>query len=218
MLLNYLKISVRYLLRHGTFSIINLFGLTLGFLSFLVLALYVHDELSFDSFHRDADRIYRVIQHEKLNDGTVRDMAAVAIRLGPAAASEFPEVEMSTRFAAYGRVAVGNDLESRDYLRFTPAEANFFQMFNFPLKEGDPATALKEPLSIVVTESAALKFFGEGSPMGKTLWTDFDRNGQQVYFHVTGVLKENLANSHLKLNVLVSEATFRSVFDWYKNY
>lgn len=218
MLLNYLKISVRYLVRNGTFSAINLFGLTLGFFSFLVLAMYVHDELSFDTFHADADRIYRVIQHEQQRDGTVRDMASVAIRVGPAAASEFPEIEMATRFSAYGRVAVGNDLESRDYLRLTPADTNFFRMFNFPLKEGDPATALKEPMSIVVTESAAIKYFGEGSPLGKTLWTDFDRNGQQVYFYVTGVMKDNLSNSHLRLNVLVSEATFRSVFDWYADY
>src|SRR5688572_26297506 len=113
MLFNHFKISFRQLMKNKTFSFINIFGLTLGFLCFILLALYVHDELSFDLFHKDAQRMYRVLQHEKQEDGTIRSVAPVAALVGKEAASQFPEVEDVCRLSALGRVTVGNDPVNR---------------------------------------------------------------------------------------------------------
>src|SRR6185436_1530620 len=109
MLLNHFKISFRQLMKNKTFTFINIFGLTLGFLCFILLALYVHDELSFDLFHRDAPRMYRVLQHEKQEDGTIRNVAPVAARIGVEAAKQLPEIEEFCRISAVGRATFGND-------------------------------------------------------------------------------------------------------------
>src|SRR6476469_9410176 len=117
MILTHFKISFRQLMKNKTFTFINIFGLTLGFLCFILLALYVHDELSFDLFHSDANRIYRVVQHEKMEDGTIRNVAPVAAALGTEIATQFPEVEETTGFTVVGRGTMGNDPMNRDYER-----------------------------------------------------------------------------------------------------
>jgi putative ABC transport system permease protein len=83
MIINYFRIAFRHLTKNRIFTMVNLFGLTLGFLCFILLSLYVYDELSFDMFHKDADRLYRVIQHETTDDGTVRDVMVANARIGP---------------------------------------------------------------------------------------------------------------------------------------
>src|SRR5688572_20422393 len=109
MLLNYFKIAFRYLLKNRTFSAINIFGLTVGFLCFILITLYLHDELSFDMFHRDAQTIYRVLQHEKQEDGTMRDVAPVAAMVSHELSKQVPEVSDAVRVSGLGRTTIGND-------------------------------------------------------------------------------------------------------------
>ena len=214
MLFNNFKISFRQLMKNKTFTFINVFGLTLGFLCFILLALYVHDELSYDLFHKDSQRMYRVLQHEKKEDGTIRTVAPVAARIGKESATQFPEVEESCSITSIGRATFGNDPLTRDYEPIMITDDNFLTFFNFPLLEGDPATALSKPNSIVITESIAKKYFGDQPAMGKKLWT----NNDKVDLTVTGILKDFPKNSHLQFGILFSESTWPSVLPWYTNF
>jgi putative ABC transport system permease protein len=218
MIWNNLRISLRYLFRNKAFTGINLLGLTLGFLSFIVVALYVHDELNYDSAHKGADLIFRVIQHEQLDDGTLRSVAQVAAQIGPVAMSEFPEIEDAIRISVWGRITMGNDPEKRHYQRLMPTDPGFLTMFNFPLEQGDAATALKEPLSVVMTQETAQKYFGNEPAIGKQVWTNLVAHGNPVHLQVTGVLKALPSNTHLRIDMLISEPTFKSIFSWYGEY
>lgn len=218
MLLNYLRISVRYLLKNRAFSAINLLGLSLGFLSFVLVALYLQDELSYDSFHTGADRIYRVVQHEMQEDGTVRDIAQVAPMVGPGALNELPEIDEMAWITVWGRITMGNDADNRHYQRLMPASPDFLKVFNFQLAEGDAATALTQPNTIVISQELAKRHFGNEPALGKQIWTNFTYQGQPVHFQVAGVLKKMPQNSHLRLDMLISEVTFKTLFTWYTEY
>src|SRR3954470_8759614 len=115
MFINNFKIAFRHLTKNPSFSFINLFGLTLGFFCFLLIALYLHDELSFDMFHKDATRMYRVLQHETQKDGNIRNVASVAVRIGPEALKQLPEVEDAATLFGLGRITLGNDPINRNY-------------------------------------------------------------------------------------------------------
>ena len=215
---NYFKISLRQLAKNKTFAVINIAGLTLGFTCFLLLALYVYDELRFDQFHRDADRIVRVMQHDRQDDGSVRSIAQVSPLLGKEAAVQFEEIEATCRLSAFGRVTLGNDPALRSYERIWSPDENFFQFFDFPLVAGDASTALKRPDAIVISETLAQKYFGNEPALGKTLWSAFTREGKPVYLTVTGVMKDLPKNSHIQLSILFSEATWPSMYRWYNEY
>jgi putative ABC transport system permease protein len=209
--MNHLKISLRYLLKNRTFSFVNLFGLTLGFLCFILIALFVQDELSFDMFHADADKIVRVIQHET-KDGKTRSIAPVAARIAPASAKEIPEVEDAIRVSAFGRITVGNDPATRDFQRINVADPNFFSFFDFKLLEGDPKTALATPNGLVLSQKLAKKYFGNESAVGKQLWTSTQE------FTITGVMEDPPKNSHMQLDLVFAEITWERYFDWYKDF
>ncbi|MDL5047993.1 ABC transporter permease [Oscillatoria amoena NRMC-F 0135] len=218
MLLNNLKISLRHLLKNRTFTLINLAGLTLGFLCFTLLSLYLHDELNFDTFHPDADRIVRVMEHQQQEDGSIRNIAQVSPLLGSEADSQFEEVEESCRLTAFGRITLGNDPTTRSYERTWSVSDNYFQFFNFPLAEGDPATALKTPDGIVISESFGKRYFGKGPYLGKQIWSTLRRQGVPVTLTVTGVMKDLPRNSHIQLELVFSEHTWPSMFRWYNEY
>lgn len=218
MFVNYIKIAFRYLLKNRTFSAINIFGLTLGFLCFILITLYIHDELSFDLFHRDADRISRIIQLEQLEDGSERKVAPIAAKIGSESLKQIPEVEGAVRLSALGRITMGNDPINRGYEVTLTTDENFFTFFDFPLIEGDPATALKSPDAIVISERYAEKYFGKENPMGKRLWSSLERNEQPVEFVVTGIMKNSPKNSHLQADIIFSEASWPTIFPWYTNF
>jgi putative ABC transport system permease protein len=218
MLTNYFRIALRHLYKNRIFSVINLFGLTLGFLCFMLLSMYVYDELSFDMFHRDADRIYRVIEHTTGEDGSVRDVMITNSRVGPESAIQIPGVEQATRMYALGRITVGNDPVGRGYQTSLTTDANFFEMFNFEAIEGDAATALKQPDAIVISESQAKKFLGDGPYLGKRLWTGLERDDKPVEMVVGAVLKDLPTNTHLSIDILFNEATWRSIYPEIERY
>jgi putative ABC transport system permease protein len=218
MLLNYFKIALRFLAKNRMFSFINCVGLTLGFLCFILIGLYLHDELSFDLFHKDAERIYRVIQHEKQEDGAIRAVAPVAVQIGPQAVKQLPEVEQMSQVFGLGRVTLGNDPANRNYERLMTTDPEFLTFFNFPLIQGDPATALRQPDAIVITEKLAMKYFGNQPAIGKRLWSVLTRNRAPVEFTVTGIMKDFPKNSHIQIDIIFSEPTWRTIFPWYDNF
>lgn len=212
MLQNYFKTAIRFLLRNRSFSIINIFGLTAGFFSFMLIAFYIHDELSFDMFHRDAARIYRVLQVETKSDGNERIVAPVASRIGAESAQQIPGIESAIRVGMFGRLTMGNEPASRDYEQILVAEPHFFSFFDFNLLHGDPKTALSAPNSIVINQTIARKYFGTENVVGKTLWT----NTKEM--QVTGVMQDFPKNSHLQMDMVFSESTWENYFDWYKEF
>jgi len=218
MIINYFRIALRHLYKNRIFSIVNLFGLTLGFLCFMLLSLYVFDELSFDMFHKDADRLYRVIQHETTEGGTARDVMVVNARIGPESVLQIPDVEDATRMYALGRITVGNEPSGRGYQISLTTDPNFFSIFNFPFIEGDPAVALKTPDAILISESYAKKFLGDGPYIGKRLWTSLERNDKPIEMAVGGVFKDIPKNTHLDINMVFNEFTWRTISPRFATY
>lgn len=191
---NYFKIAFRNFLRNKTGSIINILGLTIGLASSILILLYIKFELSYDNFHKDADRIYRVYiqQPQNLFMGTDKFNATPA-PLVPAMKEEIPGVEYASRLVfASGYVKYGNRRfqERKFYL----ADPDFFHVFSFPLISGDPETLLNDPYSIVITSKIASKYFGEENPVGKYL--NFQLRDESLDLKVTGVLEDIPDNSH----------------------
>jgi len=206
MLKNYLKIAFRNLWRHKIFSFINIMGLAVGMSACFLIFLYVRFELSYDSFHSKADRIYRVVCDIKTPTEVLK-FSVPAWAMPKNIKEEFPEVE------AFARVTGDNMLIRRGDVKFQEenmnwADSTLFTVFDFTLIKGDKKTALKEPLSIVFTETAAKKYFGKTDPMGQTVLINPD--GQVAT--VTGIMKDIPENSQIKGEVFVSMSTLTHKF------
>ncbi len=167
MIKDYLRTAIRNLWRHRIFSLINIMGLSVGMSACFLIFLYVRFELKYDSFHSKADRIYRMVCDIKTPTEVINtNLPAWAVASN--AKDEFPEI------ASFVRVAQDNLLVRKGDIKFQEpnimwADSSFFKIFDFNLIKGNPQTVLKEPLSIVVTESAAKKYFGNTDPIGQTL-------------------------------------------------
>ena len=208
MLRNYTTLTCRMLLRNKVFSFINIFGLAVGMAAVFLIMQYAYFERSYDRFHKDSDRVYRVYMERHAGD---RHVLTATIHPGPAPAmkAEFPEVEEYVRMLPQGIrmpgiVAMshvdkqGNEKVFYEKNIYT-VDPTFFEVLPFPLLHGNPADVLKEAHSIVISESMAKKYFGSENPVGKTLMG----NGRRP-FQVTGVFKDIPANSHIHFDMLVS--------------
>src|SRR5262245_43414320 len=153
MLLNYLRIGFRNLSRKRVYSFINIFGLTMGLACFLIIALYIFDELTYDRFHKDADFIYRIIEHKISPAGRESNIVSVAYNNSKKAEQEFPEISQSTRFSVFGRSNVINPENNQVfYETYSIADATFFSVFDFPIVEGDLKNALTNPYTVILTD------------------------------------------------------------------
>ncbi len=197
MLRNYLKVVFRNIRRHAGYSFINIAGLALGMACCLMIALWVADELSFDRFHEKAADLYRV-EEDQSYSGRIYHVTVTPYPLAPALKQEIPEIIEATRVVWFnGQLfRFGEKAFFEDNVR--AVDPAFLKIFSFPLTEGDPAGALADPYSVLLTEQTAKKYFGNESPVGKTLNVnnDFD-------LRVTGVLKNFPANSSLRFDILV---------------
>ncbi len=199
MIKNFLKITIRNFQRHKVYSLINILGLTFGMAMFLLIILWIQDELSYDTYHKNADRIYRLTVSSKIGD-TENDLAMSTPLLGQTLVNDFPEVLRSTRFYnVWGDILVTHKDNSFVEKRFMYADSNVFKVLSIPLLKGDPETALKNPNTLVLSESSARKYFGEDNPVGKTLLIN-----KKVQYSVTGVFKDIPRNSHLHADILAS--------------
>jgi putative ABC transport system permease protein len=201
MLRNYLRTALRNLWRHKTFSFLNILGLTIGMSACFLIFLYVRFELSYDNFHSKEDRIYRMVCNIK----TPTELLKIPVCSAPMALNaklEFPEVEKFVRFGLQSNLFRKGDLKfQEDRTGYT--DSTFFEVFDFPLIHGNPTTALREPLSVVMSETSAKKYFGTADPMGQHLLI----TGQGLIGTVTGVMKDMPENTLLKADILVSQST-----------
>ena len=207
MLANYLKIALRNLLKNKVFSLINILGLAIGMAACLLILQYVTFELSYDDFHTHKDNIYRLKQNRYDKGVLSTEWAAGCAAIGPAMKEAFSEVEEYAKFRPYGGVVIYKDA-SGGPIRFKEEKmyfgtASVLPMFSFDLIQGDEATALKEPYKVVISESAAKRYFKDEDPMGKRISVD-DRNE----YEIAGVFKDIPENSHLKFDFLFSYETF----------
>jgi len=196
MLYNYLKIAFRNLAKQKFYSGINILGLTLGIACCLLIFLFVQHELSYDTFHAKAKRIFRV---QRVDYGTFGKIPYVSGPYGPALAADFPDdVKATVRvMKANGLLSYGD--KSFNEYNLIYADSNFFQVFTFPLVQGNATTALASPNTLVLSKSLAKKYFGSENPVGKLMTMD-----KTDTYQVTGVMADVPSNSHLKFDLITS--------------
>lgn len=199
---NYLKVTWRNFKKHKGFYAINISGLTIGLICFILISLYVMDDLSYDRHHEKTDRIFRVNVRAVSND-TEFYSATSCTPMAQALVTEFPEVEASARVHRFGFPVIRYQDKVFSEERFFFIDQSFFDVFTVPFLKGDPGTALVEPNSVVITKSMAEKYFGEEDPVGKTLNADNRRD-----YLVTGVIGDIPRNSHFRYDFLGSMNTF----------
>jgi len=205
MIKNYLKIAFRNLKKHKAYSFINISGLAIGMACCLLIVLHIQDELSYDAFHLNADRIFRVVTSTS-GDGAPTN-ATGTFGTGPAMKEDFPEVVDFVRLRRMGqgtRIYIGHADRKYYEERFFFADPSIFTVFTFPLIQGDAEKALSEPNSIVITEDMAEKYFGREDPMGQTLEADPYNSEEMMVFQVTGIAKNVPGNSHFHFDFLAS--------------
>jgi putative ABC transport system permease protein len=198
MLKNYLKIAFRNLFRHKTFSFINIIGLAIGFTGFILIILWVQDELSYDKFHKNANNTYLVLRTS--ND---KVSAITSKLLGPAIKSEIPEITNETDYAPLPEAFKpflqyqGKGFEEL----FALTDPHFFEVFNFKFIKGNPYTAFDDPNSIIMTEKMAKKYFGDSDAIGKSLILNFV--GIKKIVKITGVLADIPHNTQFQRNLIL---------------
>ncbi|HEY4153846.1 MAG TPA: ABC transporter permease, partial [Puia sp.] len=196
---NYFRITVRNLLRNKAFSVINIFGLAIGISTCLIILLFVLNEFSYDRFNKKADQMVRVVfrgfvQGEKMKEANVMPPVAQALK------ADYPEVLDATRLRDYGRPRFITGEKSFAEEPFAYVDSNFFQVFTFPLLQGNPKTALMQTHSIVISELVAKKYFGRENPMGKMM----NFKGWDAPYKITGVMKDMPDNAQFHFDLLGS--------------
>jgi len=193
---NYLKVAFRNLWKNKAFSFINITGLAIGMASAILILLWIQDEVGYEGFHEKKDRIYEA-WNRAVFSGELHCWKTTPKIMASALNRDLPEVEHACRVNGSQNYlfSIG---DKRIMARGNAVDSIFLQVFTFPLLQGDPNTALKEPYSIILTESLAKSLFGGENPMGRTIRIDNKDN-----FKVTGVAKEPPTNSRFKFKYLI---------------
>jgi len=214
MIKNYLRITFRNLKRNKGYSFINIAGLATGMAAFVLIVLFIQNEMSFDAHQEHGDDVYRVLMDARVGEQEILDASSPAI-MATQFLQEFPEIVSATRidnFSAAVLITVDNEPYYED--NYFMADSSVFDVFTLPLVEGDAATALNRPNTMVISESVARKYFGDGDPMGRTVQYD-----NRVDYEITGVLAEVPHTTHFRPQVITSFLTSNRVDDpiWLNN-
>ncbi len=205
MIRNYLKIAFRNMKRQKGYTFINTFCLAVGLTCFLLLMIYVQYELSYERFHANSQRIFRVAIHLPVwNYKGSMDFCLTTAQLAPTLEDTYPEVVAATRLGTESRPLSYGDkkfLEQGIY-----GDPKLFEVFTFPLVKGDPETALAEPYSVVISRRLADKFFRDADPIGKVLRLD-----DKMDFRITGIAENVPPNSHIQFDYILSFATLKAM-------
>ena len=196
MLKNYLKTAIRNLWKNKGFSAINIIGLAAGFAVFLMIVLYVTDELNYDTYNKNAARIYR-LDAELYFNNTQFNAATSPEPLAATLVKDFPQVEQMVRFNYQGDILVKKNNQNLQDHHAVFADSTFFKVFTVPMIEGDASTALNEPNSIVIDQTTAKKYFNSTDVVGKTLYIDNSTNCK-----ITGVIKDIPRQSHFHFSFI----------------
>lgn len=210
---NYLLLFVRNLRRQKLFSTINLLGLTVSLASTLLIYLYVRHEFSYDRFHQDVDRIYRVNQTFIWGENNNNQFASTGPGVAYSIHQELPEVELMTSIHTPGNFIVSyttptNEVISFEEKRVLAADSNFFNMFNFPIVSGNPKTVFRQANTLAMTRSTAQKYFGDQEPIGKLLRLGASNGDNQQTYEVTAVVEDTPDNSYIEFDLLLSMKSF----------
>jgi putative ABC transport system permease protein len=207
---NYLKVTIRSLVKHRFYSIINISGLAVGAMACILILLFVQDELSYDKFHDKSDRIYRVTQVLPMG-AKVSHTATAPWPLTQALMTDFPEIQAGAkayRPSSWGNVPVIK-YQDHNYLEedWVFADADILDIFEFTFLAGDSETAMKTQSHVIITDQAARKYFGDDNPIGKVLTYNNNRE-----WEVAAVIQDLPLNSHLKFDFLASFEGMRQMW------
>jgi putative ABC transport system permease protein len=204
MIKNYFKIAFRNLWKNKGYSAINIFGLAVGLASCLLITLYVTDELSYDRHFKNAERIYRINSDIRFG-GADLHITETSDMMGSLLKKDYPQVEEFTRlYTNDGAKLIRKGNEYITEGRVVNADSTFFSVFQLPAIEGDTKTALNEPNTVVVTESAAKKYFGSTNVMAKTIEVKNEDNNGQVAYKITAVIKDIPKETHFDFEFFFS--------------
>lgn len=211
---NYLKIALRNIFKHKAYSVINITGLSVGITCCLLIFGYVNNETSYDRFHKNADRIYRlIVDIFPPNNGPVDHYATSGPGVAPILESDFPEVERAVRIRTITDALLKKG-DKQFYETFHFADSTFFEVFSFPFIAGNPKQALVDPFSVVFTNKMARKYFGDENPVGRFIMVQ-----DTIQFKITGVIEDVPQNSHFTFDFLSSYSTFpkigRNITSWW---
>jgi putative ABC transport system permease protein len=214
MVLKELSNILRHIMRYRVYSLINLLGLSLGISCALLIILWINNEINIDKFHKNADNLYQVMKQMKFSDGETTIDVSITGPLAPVMAAEIPEVEAAVR------VTWKQDLLFRiDERAFFEegffADSNFFQVFSFELIYGDPATVLKDPNSVVISQKLAKKLFKEKDPLGQILEIQIE---DIEPYTVTGIFRDVSSNSSVEFDFVMPFNKYYKIYEQYINW
>ncbi|MCF8235457.1 MAG: ABC transporter permease [Bacteroidales bacterium] len=205
---NYFKTALRNILKHKSYSLINIIGLSIGIACFVLIGLYIADEMSYDRYHEKSDRIYRVVNVYDF-DGVGENSASAPFPVAFTLKNEYPGlIKNVVRIFDFqvSRSLVEYKDKSFNEKNLFFADSTFFDIFDYKFVKGDPETALQEANSVVITETAARKYFGDEEPMGKVL-----RYDDRVNLKVTGLIRDVPLQSHFQFSLVASMSTVRQI-------
>ncbi len=216
---NNFKTGFRNITKHKGFSFVHIAGMAVGLALFILIALYIQFELSFDRFHTNFDRIYRVEQI-LVHESGAEPSAGCPTALSEAFKADIPDFEAVTRFVNWGNPLITTaDNRKLEIEKAYAVDNTFLKMFSFPMVQGDVNTALEEPYSMVITEAEAKRVFGSEEPLNQVI-----RVNNRHDFTVTGVIADIPKNSHLRFNSLISVSSYPAMYGedvftrWYDNW
>ncbi|MEE4197719.1 MAG: ABC transporter permease [Bacteroidales bacterium] len=199
MIKNFFLTAYRNLIKNGSYSFINILGLTIGLAAVIYIFLFVRFELSYDKMHDHYDRIYRVGVRGMLMNSEI-NQAITAAPMAEAMRNDYPEIVSTCRLTTAGDWLMRYEDKKFNERHLFFADSTFFDVFSFRLIKGDPQTVLTEPRSLVLTESTARKYFGEEDPVGKTIKVEND----SLLYKVTGLMQDLPENVHFSFDMLGS--------------
>lgn len=208
----YMKIAIRYLLKNRLYSFINIAGLAVGIASFVLIMLYVNYEQNYDTFD-GSENVQRVYMDYTEEGVFVPGDAQTYNLSGPTLKEAFAEIKEFVRLGHITDVTFRYDNKLINGEKGAVADPSFFDVFNYPLLKGDLNNVLKDPYTIILTESLAKKIFGNTNPIGKSLQIFY---GREIVFTVNGVLKDLPTNVHMKNDFLISFSTIKT-WDGYRD-
>lgn len=210
MIFNYIKILFRNLVKRKVYTIVNILGLAIGITSFILIMFYVSDELSYDKYHRNSERIYRVCMIYDVS-GVGENSASMPFPVAFTLKNDYPDmIENVVRIFNFQSPQSFLESEGEKFSepRFFFADSTFFSIFDHEFIAGDPGTALNEPFSVVITESMARKYFNELDPMGQTIKFE-----TRFPLKVTGVIRDVPRQSHFTFDFIASMGSVRKIFN-----
>lgn len=207
MIRNYIKVAIRYLLRHKGYTAINILGLAVGITSCILIMLFIRSEFSYDKFHSKANRIYRLAQFEKYEGEDFKN-TVTPLSMGPVMQQTFPEIESVCRVFATNRLVKVDQNSFTEDIRMV--DSTFFRQFDFELQQGSKQNPFPTINSVILTPESAKKFFGNSDAMGKQL--QIEMGDEKVLYTVSGIAKKAPEESSIKYKMLISFSNAKYLF------